>query len=370
MAERRPRVLVAITLAEVGGAGTYVASLLPALAERYDVVVAAHGPGPLVKAARVAGVRYVPLRHVRRPLNPWRDLLGLIELVLLMRRERPDLLHANSAKAGLLGRLAAALTGVPVRVHNPHGWSWLWHGGAGARLSLLADRALRRVTTATICVCEADLEAGVAAGACVRERAVVIHNGIDVGAAPPAHPNGGPPRIVSVGRLTRQKDFPTLARALSRLEPGSYAATIVGDGPDRVWFDPEELAGERGDVAEILAASDVFVLSTNHEGLPISILEAMAAGLPIVATAVGGVPEEVVDGETGVLVPHADEAANSRTRSVGWSPTRSCGAGWAPRAARVPRPCSTCRRSVRPTSTFSTGCSGPIPERCSRAPSR
>jgi hypothetical protein len=154
---------------------------------------------------------------VRRRLNPFRDLLGLFELVRLPRRERPDLLHANSAKAGLLGRLAAALTGVSVRVHNPHGWNWLWHGGASARLSLLADRVLGRLTTATICVCAADLEAGVAAGVCARDRAVVIHNGIDVGAAALSAPNGGPPRIVSVGRLTHGSPTSPLLHEVTQL---------------------------------------------------------------------------------------------------------------------------------------------------------
>ena len=108
---QRPRVLIVVTLAETGGAQTYVASLLPALVEEFDVVVAAHGPGPLLEAARRAGARFVALEHVRRPLSPWRDLRGLLELVALMRRERPDIVHANSSKAGVLGRLAAGVVG-------------------------------------------------------------------------------------------------------------------------------------------------------------------------------------------------------------------------------------------------------------------
>ena len=105
--DRMPRVLILITLAEPGGAQTYVAHLLPALAPRHEVVVAAYGDGPLRDAAREAGVRFVGLRHVRRPLHPGRDLLGLFELMVLIRRVRPDLVHANSSKAGVLGRVAA-----------------------------------------------------------------------------------------------------------------------------------------------------------------------------------------------------------------------------------------------------------------------
>ena len=124
-----PRVLILITLAEPGGAQTYVADLLPALAGRFDVVVAAHGDGPLRTAARDAGVRFVGLRHVRRPLHAVRDPLGLLELVVLMRRLRPDIVHANSSKAGVLGRLAAVLAGVPIRIFTVHGWAFSAYSG-------------------------------------------------------------------------------------------------------------------------------------------------------------------------------------------------------------------------------------------------
>jgi glycosyltransferase involved in cell wall biosynthesis len=309
--ERRPKVLVLITLAEVGGAQSYVTALLPALAERYDVTVAAYGPGPLREAAAASGVRYVPLQHVRRPVNPWRDVLGFVELVRLLRRERPDLLHANSAKAGLLGRFAARVAGVRVVVFNAHGWSFKG-GGALARGFLWAHRAARPLTTATICVSRSELEVGVEAGACDAARSVVIYNGIDVEAFPRVSRNGGPPRILSVGRLKAPKDFVTFVEALRLLPRGAFSAAIAGDGPDRELLVGDalvELVGERDDVPQHLRAADVFVLSTRAEGLPISIIEAMAAGVPVVATRVGGVPELVVEGETGLLVPPGDPRA-------------------------------------------------------------
>ena len=142
------------------GAQSYVASLLPALVGRFDVTVAAHGAGPLRDAAEAAGVRFVPLANVRRPVNPFRDLAGLVELVRLLRRERPDILHANSSKAGVLGRLAAALTGVPIRIFTAHGWAFAAHSGLAARGYRVADRLMRPLTTATICVSEREREAG------------------------------------------------------------------------------------------------------------------------------------------------------------------------------------------------------------------
>jgi Glycosyltransferase Family 4 len=145
-------VLIVITLAEVGGAQSYVAALLPALAERFDVTVAAHGDGPVRETARELRLRYVALRHLRRPISLWRDPLALAELLRLVRRVRPDVVHVSSSKAGVLGRLAAWALGVPVRIFTVHGWAF---GAAEGRPSLLyrwADRLVRPLTTATICV--------------------------------------------------------------------------------------------------------------------------------------------------------------------------------------------------------------------------
>jgi glycosyltransferase involved in cell wall biosynthesis len=313
---RRPRVVLAVTLAEVGGAQTYVVSLLPALTDRFDVVVAAHGPGPVREAAIASGARYVPLEHVRRPISPARDLLGLIELVRLLRRERPDIVHASSSKAGVLTRLAARLVGVPIRVFTVHGWAFLAYSGLSSRLYRWADRFVRPLTTATICVSEGEQAAGLEAHTCDRERTVVIPNAVDVSAVPRSQHDRATPLIVAVGRLKAPKDFITLVRAFSVLPERSFEALIVGEGPDRPELEQEirrlglagsvQLAGERSDVPELLARADVFVLSSASEGLPVSVLEAMAAGLPVVASRVGGVPEAVLDGRTGVLVRPGD----------------------------------------------------------------
>src|SRR5439155_13240184 len=135
---------------------------------------------------------------------------------------------------------------------------------------------------------------------------------IDVAGAPRAALDGDPPVVVSVGRLKAPKTFLTLVRVLAQVDSTTFRAQIVGDGADRPVIEaelrgPVELLGERGDVPELLAAADVFVLSSASEGLPMSVLEAMAAGLPVVASAVGGVPELV--GDAGILVPPHDERA-------------------------------------------------------------
>jgi glycosyltransferase involved in cell wall biosynthesis len=302
----RKRLLIAVTLAETGGAQSYVAQLLPAVTEHYDVVVAAHGPGPLDAVAREAGAEFVRLRHVRRPIGP-RDLAGLVELVRLFRRVRPDVVHLNSSKIGALGRIAAFVARVPVRVFTVHGWSFSPHDSAAEHGYRVLERALAPLAW-TICVSQAEYSKA----PWLNGKAVVIPNAVDVRAIDRARLDGSPPTIVSVGRLVLPKSFWILGEALRALEPGSFRALVVGAGPQKTFLEGiegVELLGERDDVPDLLAGSDIFALSTLSEGMPISVLEAMAAGLPVVATAVGGIPEIVVEGETGLLVPPQDDEA-------------------------------------------------------------
>jgi glycosyltransferase involved in cell wall biosynthesis len=242
--------------------------------------------------------------------------LGLLELLALLRRERPHIVHVNSAKAGALGRLAAWLARVPIRIYTVHGWAFRAHPGPASFIYLWAERVLRPLTTITVCVAESERRAGLAARTCDERTTVVIRNGVEPGAVQSAGGRSGRPRLLTVGRLQAPKDAVTLIRALGALRERPFEAVVVGDGPDRPAVEEEirllglepavELAGERDDVPELLASADLFVLSSRSEGLPLSILEAMAAGLPVVASNVGGVPEAVVDGHTGLLVPPSD----------------------------------------------------------------
>jgi glycosyltransferase involved in cell wall biosynthesis len=208
---------------------------------------------------------------------------------------------------------------VPIRFFTVHGWAFSAYSGLSGLLYRAADRLMAPLTTVTICVSEQELAAGLEAGACRAERSVVIHNAVDVAGAPRSRHDRPVPRLIAVGRLKAPKDFLTLVRALAALPGGSFEALIVGDGPDRAQVEAEierlglegsvRLTGERSDVPELLADADIFVLSSRSEGLPVSVLEAMAAELPVVASAVGGLAELVDDGGTGILVPAGDEQA-------------------------------------------------------------
>ena len=175
---------------------------------------------------------------------------------------------------------------------------------------------MRPLTTQIVCVAENERRAGIAARTCDADRTIVIPNAVDASSAPRSPLAGEPPHVVSVGRLKDPKDFVTLMDALTRVER-PYRASIAGDGPDRQAVEEHApaavtLLGDHDDVPGLLADGDVFVLSSRSEGMPMSILEAMAAGLPVVASRVGGVPELVVDGETGILVDPGDAGALAR----------------------------------------------------------
>jgi glycosyltransferase involved in cell wall biosynthesis len=304
-----------------------VRDLLSAAAEEYDVGLAAHGDGPLRTAAERMGIPFFPLRYVRRSISPWYDALGLLELVALFRRFRPDIVHLNSSKVGILGRLAAALARVRTRVFTAHGWAFDATHGTGRTLYRLADRAVRPLATMIICVSEYQRREGLQAGVCTAERSLVIPNGVELGPVPSREAAVGPVEIVSVGRLAEPKDFSALIRAMSLVPHETARLRLLGDGPLRAMLEGEiaeaglgsvvELAGEVPDVRARLSKADVFVLSSASEGMPISVLEAMASALPVVASGVPGMEELVVDGETGYLVAPGDaEALADRLRRV------------------------------------------------------
>ena len=180
---------------------------------------------------------------------------------------------------------------------------------------------MRPVTTTVVCVSEATRQEGLAARTCDPQRTVVVHNAVDVRSFSPTTRLGGTAEVVGVGRFAYPKDFTTLLEAV-RLVDAPCHVRLAGDGPGLAAVAAEvgrqglservELLGARADIPELLAHSDVFVLSSRSEGFPVSVLEAMAAGLPVVATDVGGVAEAVEDGETGLLVPATDAEALAR----------------------------------------------------------
>lgn len=304
----------------IGGAHVHVRDLACALLQRgHEVTVLVGGRGPFTGELEVRGVPYRSLVHLVRPIRPGTDLRGAVELRRALAELRSDLVSTHSSKAGWLGRMAARSLGIPV-VFTAHGWAFT-EGvpERERRLYALAERLAAPFADRIITVSEYDRELALRYRVACAKKLVRVHNGMpDIDPAYRSRPGVQPPTLVMVARFEPQKDHLTLFRALTELRELSWELELIGDGPlwETMRVEAQRLGlgervaflGARKDVAERLGKAQAFVLVSNWEGFPRSILEAMRAGLPVVASDVGGVREAVVDGETGFLVPRGDVA--------------------------------------------------------------
>ena len=305
----------------IGGAQLHVRDLAAAMQQRgHRVHVLAGGEGPFVAMLRRHEVPCTTVSTLVRPIRPRLDWRCVGELKRMILRLRPDLVHCHSSKAGIVGRVAAWRARVP-SVFTAHGWSFT--AGAAPLQTFLyrwAETAGARLGDRIITVSRFDRRAALDGRVDAAERIETIWNGIeDVDESARADPGAEPPRMIMVARFEPQKDHATLIGALRRLRHLDWQLDLVGDGPERAAVEQAveraglagrvHFLGARDDVPALLLRSQLFTLASLWEGLPLSILEAMRVGLPVVASDVGGVSEEVVHGETGLLAPRQDAAA-------------------------------------------------------------
>ena len=277
--------------------------------------------------AHAMGVTVEVLPSLKHPMRPGPDGTAYRDLLRWMQGGQWDILHTHGSKAGILGRLAAAKAGIPVIIHNVHGWGHHGHMHPAMRnLYIFAERYAARLTDRFIVDAGANREKGLADGIGYPDQYVTVYNGIDIDRfrnvtvdtvalkASLGIPSSAPV-VGTVGRLAAQKapdDFVRMAAAIHRQQPDVHFV-FVGGGPlDRQiqadisnagLQDVVHLLGYRDDVPELLRIFDVFVLTSLWEGLPRVFAQAMCAGLPIVATEVDGAAEAIRDGENGFLVP-------------------------------------------------------------------
>jgi len=314
---------------DLGGAQIHVRDLASALSSAgHEVTVLAGGGGILARQLRERDVEIVELGHMARPIRPLSDTRALSELAGQLRRIRPDILPTHSSKAGVLGRLAGRSLGIPT-ITTAHGWVFGFPRVSRRDWAVWAtEKSMARLARRIVTVCESDRKLAIASGVAKPERLVTIHNAMpDIGAELLASPSVEPPRLLMVARFAPQKDHTTLFRALAELTDLDWNLDLVGTGPLRELAQEQANAlglesrvrflGMREDVPQLIAGAQVYLLISNWEGLPRSILEAMRAGLPVVATDVGGVREAVLDGKTGYLVPRGHESVlATRLRSL------------------------------------------------------
>jgi glycosyltransferase involved in cell wall biosynthesis len=306
--------------------------------------------------------RLVSLPALGRDVRGGRDWSAFWGLVRLIRAFRPHVVHTHTAKAGALGRLAATLCRVPVVVHTYHGHVFDgYFSPRTTRLVVRAERLLARSSSALVAVADRVRRDVLAQGIGTPDRVVVVPLGLDLDPLVAAAARRGelraelglPPTAPLVGIVARlvpvkaHEVFIEAARAIAPVRPDAVFL-IAGDGERRAALealvrdaglgDRVRFLGWRADLDRLCADLDVVVLTSKNEGSPVALIEAMAAGRPVVSTRAGGVEDVVTDGETGLVVPVGDSAAIARA-VVGLldDPVQAARLGAAARAAVVPR---------------------------------
>lgn len=329
---RRLKVVHVITRLDLGGAQQNTLHTARHLdPARFEVVLVC-GPGGALEAdvaamSSQAHWRAVFLPSLVRHLHPGLDLLAFLQLLSFFLAEKPDVVHTHSSKAGVLGRLAAAAAGVPCVVHTYHGFGFNDYQSPWSRaLYVWAERSACAVSHALIFVSKSnqDYARRHRLGGPLPYR--LIRSGVKLSDFPAPCADRQrkkaslglgmhKPLVISVGNLKPQKnpgDFIAMAQRVSAALPES-SFVFVGDGPMRQRLEYQVIAGGLGnhlalpgwrrDTPELLASSDVFVLTSLWEGLPRALLEAMKTGLPCVCYATDGVTDVLQDGVNGFVVP-------------------------------------------------------------------
>ncbi len=306
----KPRIAIVVTLPIIGGAQTHILDLVKELAEEYEFHVISGFSGPLLDRLKSMEVKTYIAPNLIRSIHPLKDYKAMSEIAGLLRRIRPDIVHLHSSKAGIVGRAVAAALGIPV-VFTVHGWAFTEGAPPLNRLiGWVLEFCLAPLASEMIAVSRYDAQLAKRLHVAVGLRLTVVHSGIpDI--VSPKKPQHTPMVLgVMVARFSPPKDQQLVLRALAQvpdlqlmfvgggelLEESKVLALELGVW-DRVTF-----VGEASDVTPYLWAADFFALASRYEGFPIVILEAMRAGLPVLASDVGGVSEAVDRWETGLLI--------------------------------------------------------------------
>ncbi len=328
MSVKKIRVLEMIDDASIGGGQVHVLMLAKYLdREKFEVSIACNGRGFLVDEAGKLGIDTISVSMDNRI-----TLKTLREVMQIFRLGNFDILHTHGGTAGFWGRICAFTARKPiVRIHSYHGMHYLSKNYAFPWYLRVIDQLLLCLTDKVICVCPSDYRKGLEAGIVNKKKGIVIQYGIekerfqDIGRRKVLRTNYGLSESTilfgNVGRLHVQKGQRYLLEAFQTVKNNNpnVHLWIVGEGEllheliklaqDLGIHDTVQFLGARTDIPEILSAMDIFVLPSLWEGQPISIMEAGAAGKPVIATSIDGIADMLCDGENALLVPAKDPTA-------------------------------------------------------------
>jgi len=344
--KNRIKILHVITRLDRGGSAQNTLLTCLGLTERYELVLV-HGLSLEskmtdlevqavyrgIERAKDRGIKVIPMPSLVRKIDPVQDLRAFFCLWRLMIQERPSIVHTHTSKPGILGRWAAKMASVPIIVHTPHGHVFYGHfGPLASRFFLLVEWLMAFITDRMVALSEGERNDYIALSVCDPEKLVTIHSGVEIDRYMAVqvniqekkrslglHPQGLV--IGTVGWLLPIKGPMHLLRAMSFVWQSHPETGLVYVGKGDLEKELREEAfrlgvservsflGWRDDIPEIMQLLDIFVLPSLNEGMGRVLVEAMAAGKPIVASNVGGIPDLVIQGENGLLVPAADAEA-------------------------------------------------------------
>ena len=312
---RTKKILYVITRAEWGGAQVHLFDVLTEVTKcGYECEVAIGEKGKLYDRLVDIGIKVYYLKNLVHEIEPISDLKAVFELNKVIKLSDPDMVHLHSTKAGWIGRISTLCMGKKV-IFTVHGWCFT-EGAPKSRKKIgeVIEKFLVPMTDEIICVSEYDKNLAISQGVATENELTVVYNGVaqipNLANAKINVQDSDSFKVMMTARFADPKDQETVIRAFQEVQD-DIELYFVGDGPNldsckklteklnlshRVHF-----LGQRGDVAVLLKSMDIFVLSSYYEGLPISIIEAMSASLPIIASDVGGVKELVYDGKNGYL---------------------------------------------------------------------
>lgn len=319
----KTKVLQIITSSEMGGAQHHLYLLVQGLHKmNYDVTVICGPGGPLIDDLQEIGIRVIPVSSLVRPIRPLKDLMAIHAIFKILRHGKYDIVHVHSTKAGVVGRIAAWLAKVKAIVFTAHGFvfSDTTLSSLKRNVYIVAERLMAGISDRIIAVSYYDRDIALKSKIFTDEKIKVIQNGINPDRLLTVPLRRSLRKKVYVGTVTRlvsEKGLDSLIEAVvlvSKQRPDTEFV-IIGDGYLRDNLEQKvqdlnldgyiKFYGYRKDIISVLASLDIFIMSSVKEGLPLALLEAMAAGLPIIATSVGGIPE-VLGAERGIIVPPAE----------------------------------------------------------------
>lgn len=305
---------------EIGGAQVHVRDLAKSMVDQgHDVVVITGEKGELVEQLEDLNIKVLVDSNLKRNISLKYDIKAFFSLRRKVAHFEPDLLALHSTKAGIIGRLVGKSLSIPT-VFTVHGWAFaLGICERKRKAYIIIERIFAKLfTNYIITVSEQDRQLAIRNKVGSENFMKTVHNGISVPLTKVQRSNVSCQviNLVMVARFSEQKDHLTLFNALEGIDKTKWRLKLVGKGAlldsykklakEKCLSDNIEFLGERRDVADILSHSDIFLLISNWEGYPLSTLEAMAIGLPVIATDVGGVSEALVDNENGYLIPRGD----------------------------------------------------------------